>query len=493
VLVARGISRSFGVVQALDAVDFEIGGGEIVALAGENGSGKSTFAKILAGALLPDAGTIALDGETVQFTRPRDALDRGVALVTQEPTACRDLSIAENVLLTALPGALAPFVRRRYVERARALLGRIGIDVDPALPFGALRAGDRELAEVAKALATGPRFLILDEATSRLGEHDVERLFRILRSLKEEGTSTIVITHRLPEIVAIADRAVVLRDGRRVGELSGAKLSEERLSSMMVGRELKDFFHKRRVEIGEPVLRVEELVVDASPHPVSFEVRAGEVVGLAGLVGSGRTELLETIAGVRRPRGGRVLVDGAEATAAAPARALRRGIALVPEERHRQGLVLGGTVRENIVMGTWRLLFTHPRRDTSTARRVVQRLGIRTAGVGVAVLTLSGGNQQKVVVGRCLTRAPRVLLLDEPTRGIDVGAKEEMFRLIGEMLGEGIAILLVSSDVLEILGLADRVLVMHEGRIVGELPRDEATEARIVHLSAGGRDVLDAA
>jgi ABC-type sugar transport system ATPase subunit len=486
VLEARAISKRYGFVQALLNVDFAIGSGEIVALAGENGSGKSTLAKILAGAIPADAGEIVMNGEPCSFSKPRDALDAGIALVTQEPTACPAMSVAENLLLTRLPKPFSPFQRRRYRELARPLLEMIDVRVDPGAPFESLRAGDRELVEVGKALATEPRFLILDESTSRLGEADVDRLFRLLRRLREGGTSTVLITHRLPEIVRLADRAIVLRDGRNVGQLAREELSEERLSVTMVGRELTDYYHKRELTPGEPVLEVEGLVADGAKSPASFAVRAGELVGLAGLVGAGRTELLETVFGVRRSHGGRVLVGGREVRAGSPRDAIEKGIALVPEERHRQGLNLEGCVRENIAMGTWPLHRARRRRERLVSHRALEQLRIRTSGIEAPIRSLSGGNQQKVVIARCLARRPRVLLLDEPTRGIDVGAKAEVFALISELLADGMAIVMVSSDMLEILGLSDRVLVMHEREIVADLARAEATEERIAYLSAGG-------
>ena len=485
-LDATAISKRYGVVQALRDVNFAVGAGEIVALAGENGSGKSTLAKILSGAVKRDAGTVRVLGVEANYASPRAALADGVAIVAQEPTAVPGMSVAENVLLTQLPGPLSPFRRRAYNARARTILKRVGVSVPPEAPFDTLKAGDRELVEIAKALATEPRILILDEATSRFGERDVDRLFAILRRLRDEGTGVVLITHRLAEICELADRAVVLRDGVRVGELAREELAAEKLASMMVGRELTDYFHKRRVPIGDPVLRVDEVVVEGTSDPISFDVRAGEVVALAGLVGSGRSELLETIFGARRPRSGRVRIGGQEVRRPAPRRSLRNGMALVPEDRHRQGLNLYGTVRSNIALGSWRLLSAEPSRERRESDAAVRRLRIRTDRTTASIRSLSGGNQQKVVVARCLARKPRVLLLDEPTRGIDVGAKEEMFQLLGEMLEEGIAILLVTSEMMEVLGVADRVLVMHERRLVGELPRSEASEERIAFLSAGG-------
>jgi ABC-type sugar transport system ATPase subunit len=485
-LDAKGISKRYGVVQALREVDFAVGAGEIVALAGENGSGKSTLAKILAGSVARDAGTVHVLGREANYASPRAALADGVALVAQEPTAVPGMSVAENVLLTQLPRPLGAFRRREYNERARTILARVGVSVPPEVPFSTLKAGDRELVEIAKALAAEPRILILDEATSRFGERDVDRLFAILRRLCEEGTGVVLITHRLAEICELADRAVVLRDGELVAELARDELAAETIASMMVGRELTDYFHKRDVVIGEPVLTVDELVVKGTSEPISFDVRAGEVVALAGLVGSGRSELLETIFGARQPQSGHVRIGGREVRRPTPRRSLRNGIALLPEDRHRQGLNLFGTVRSNIVLGSWRLLAAEPGRERRDSEAAVQRLRIRTDRTSASIRSLSGGNQQKVVVARCLGRKPRVLLLDEPTRGIDVGAKEEMFRLLGEMLEDGIAIVLVTSEMMEVLGLADRVLVMHERRLVGELSRTEASDERIALLSAGG-------
>jgi ABC-type sugar transport system ATPase subunit len=488
-LSARGISKRYGAVQALAGVDLEMAEGEIVALAGENGSGKSTLVKILAGVVALDAGEIVLNGERREFARPHDALHEGIALVAQDVTAVPALSVAENVLLTRLPGPLRAFRRRAAAGQAAPFLHRIGIASDPLAAFGSLKLGERELVEVAKALAAEPRFLLLDEVTSRLAEDGVARLFALVRELRDEGVSTLFITHRLAEICELADRTVVLRDGKRVGEIPKQQTTEERLSAMMVGRELTGFFHKQTIQAAGPVLRLEGLLVAGSSSPVSLDVRGGEILGVAGLVGAGRTELLETIAGVRRPRGGRVLVAGVEVTPGSPSAALEAGIALVPEDRHRQGLVLTQSVRGNLTLGSWRpLSFARQRQERAVAEKAVQRLAIKTPGVDAPIRALSGGNQQKVVLGRCLATNPKVLLLDEPTRGIDVGAKEEIFRMIGEMLERGIAILLVSSDLLEILGLADRVVVLHERNVVGQIERDQVTEERIALLAGGGRE-----
>jgi ribose transport system ATP-binding protein len=488
VLVGAGITKRFGAVTALAGVDIRVDPGEVVALVGENGSGKSTLSRILSGVLTPDEGMVELDGVACSFSSPAQALEHGIALVAQELTAVPEMSVAENVMLTRIPVTLGRVRRRQLCVQAQPFLDAVGVRCDPAARFSSLRSGDRELVEVAKALAARPRLMILDEATSRLGESDVERLFSIVRRLREEGTSTLLITHRLREIVEIADRAVVLRDGRSAGELSRREVSDERLSSMMVGRDLVDFFHKRTIPFGRPLLEVDDLEVEGGRGPISFEVRAGEVLGLAGLVGAGRTEVLETIAGIRPVVAGSIRIDGAEVRNHSPRGALRAGLALVPEDRRGQGLVLGRSIAENVALGSWRTAgVVDRRRERREGADSIDRLRIRAPHADVEVRTLSGGNQQKVVLARCLSTNPKVLLLDEPTRGIDVGAKEEIFRLMGDMLEAGMGIVMASSELMELLGICDRILVLHDRAMAGELDRTDATEERIALLSAGGQ------
>ena len=487
-LEAAEIMKRFGPVTALSDVDMRVAAGEVVALVGENGSGKSTLARVIAGVHKPDGGQLRVDGESCDLASPADSLRRGIVLVAQELTAVPKMSVAENILLGSIPTTLRRAKRRRLYERARPLLDAVGVRCHPGTPFEQLRSGDRELVELAKALAAEPRLLILDEATSRLEENDVERLFGIVRRLREQGTATIIITHRLREIVAVADRAVVLRDGRNVGELPRAEITDERLSSMMVGRDLGDFYNKRHVAFGDNTLDVKDLLVAGASEPVSFQVRAGEVVGLAGLVGAGRTEVLETIAGVRRPLSGEVSVAGRPVAPGDPRAALRAGIALVPEDRRGQGLVLGRSLSENVTLGSRRSgKLVHKRQDRAQGEAAIKRLRIKARHPDDEVRTLSGGNQQKVVIARCLSFSPKLLLLDEPTRGIDVGAKQEIFRLMGEMLEAGLAIVIASSELTELLGTCDRILVMHDRALAGELGSEEASEERIALLSAGGR------
>ena len=486
ILDVVGVSKSFGVVRALDRVSFHLAPGEVLALAGENGSGKSTLAKILAGALAPDAGTITLGGEVVEFRGPHEALQAGVALVAQEPTVQPHMTIAENVLLHRLRRPMSIVRRRDLVAEANGYLREVGLDVDPRLSFAALPQGARELAEVAKALAAEPRLLILDEATTRLP--DPEHLFAVVeRRCAEQNMAAIIITHRLREIRRLSHRAVVLRDGAKVGELQREELTDERISSMMVGRELGDFFARSARQLGSEVLHVEGLVTDRSDHEIDLTVRQGEIIGVAGLVGSGRSELLETIAGGRRAHGGRVTVNGRHVVGGSPRAGMHAGLSLVPEDRWAQGLIRHEAIVTNVALARHRATErTNRLRDRRRARQAVGDYAVRCSSIDAAVQTLSGGNAQKVLLARCLDHAPSVLLLDEPTRGVDIGAKAEIYEIIDRMVAGGAAVVLASSDLLEILGLCDRVVVLHEGELVGELGRADATEERIALLSAGG-------
>jgi ABC-type sugar transport system ATPase subunit len=484
-LRAEGIGKSFGPVRALADVSLRVSAGEVVALAGENGSGKSTLARIIAGVLTADAGTVEFGGRQVSAASPRRALAAGVGLVSQEPTLVPHLSIAENILLAefSAPGRL---IRRSdLADRAAAHLDEVGLRVDPRRAAGSLGAGDLELVELAKALASSPRLLILDEVTARLP--DPGRLFDVVRRCQERGVATILITHRLREIRQLAGRAAVLRDGRLVAELPRGELTDERIAAAMVGRELGEYFHKRQVVPGGARLEARGLVTDRSAHPVSVTVRAGEIVGVAGLVGAGRSELLETVAGARRARGGAILVDGAPVRIRRPRQAQQAGIVLVPEDRFSQGLSRAHSVRDNLATPWLRALARSSRsRDQARAAAAVRDYRIRCPDVHAPAGSLSGGNAQKVVLARAFQLAPKVLLLDEPTRGVDIGARSDIYSFLGGLAAQGTAILLASSDLLELLGLADRIVVLAEGRIAGELNRDSATEEAIALLALGG-------
>lgn len=486
-----GITKRYGAVTALDQVSLTIREGEVIALAGENGSGKSTLMKALSGVVVPDSGHILIDGEQVRFSAPKDAIDRGIGFVAQELTVVPTLSVYENVMLPVLRHRAARAINRRaMITRTRALLARLGLErIDPRRRVGQLGPVEQTFVEIAKALVTEPRVLILDEATSRLSEEEVVAVLALVRALREQGLTTVMITHRISEMTSTADRAVVLRDGRYIGELSSDELEEQTLVRMMVGRDLQAKARSSAPQTrGEPILIAEGVRAVAGGPETSLTVSGGEIVGLAGLVGAGRTELLESLYGLRPRHGGRLSIDGAELAASNVRRSLDAGLVLVPEERRGQGLIVSDTIENNYHLGSprWYRLVRR-RRMRSETRAAIARFGVKARDVLAGVSTLSGGNQQKVVFARALSSAPRVLLLDEPTRGVDVGAREEIYDIVREQAEAGMGVLLASSDMTEILGVADRVLVMHEHRIVGELRGDEITEDNIGLLSAGGR------
>jgi L-arabinose transport system ATP-binding protein len=496
-LVLAGLSKGFAGVQALSDVSLTVHRGEILALVGENGAGKSTLLRILSGDHVPDAGTIRLGGRTVSFASPLDARRSGIRVIYQEPEIIGGVDVAENIYVGELPRRGPLVWRRRLRELVQADLERYGFrDVLPVQLMGEqLSAAQRQLVEIMRALKSDVRVLALDEPTSSLTDTEVERLFALVRQLRAQGVAIIYVSHRIKEILQLADRVAVLRDGRLVATRPVAELSEDEIVRLMVGRQLEDVFHRRRAARADVVLRVEEL---HSPwhRAVSLEVRAGEVVGLAGLVGAGRTELAKVIFGELPLTSGRVLVGGRAVTIRRPGDAIRLGLGFAPEDRRREALIMVRSVMENVSLAILRLLtrfhLVRPARERRIARELVDRLRVRTPSLEQEVRKLSGGNMQKVVLARWLARRPKLLILDEPTRGIDVGAKAEIYRLIDELANEGIAILLISSELPEILGLSDRILVMQGGTLTGELPGAAATEEQVLslamaaHLSAAG-------
>ena len=481
--------RRFGGVHALRAAELEVAPAEVHALVGENGSGKSTLLRILSGQLRPDAGALSLDGQEVAFANPSEALRRGIATVTQETTLAPELSVAENIFLGRLArrGGLVDWRRTR--RRALAALDRLGLRIDPATPVKSLRPDQQQLVEIARALSTEARLVILDEPTSSLTDDEVESLFAIVRRLREQGVATIFVSHRLNEIFALADRVTVLRDGRTVGSGGIGELDRPRLIQLMVGRALENVAAAGAPpEVDRPVLRVRGLTLAGAFADVDLDVGAGEIVGLAGLVGAGRSELLESLFGLR-PASGSVEVAGVPVRRRSPRRAVRDGLAFVPADRKRQGLVLQMSVRENLTMAATaralRLRVPSASRELAAVGKAVRELDIRAHSAHLPVSTLSGGNQQKVVLGKWLATEPSVLMLDEPTRGVDIGAKGEIYRLLLDAAGRGLGVLVSSSEIPELLVLCDRILVLFRGRIVASLSREEATEARIAHFAGG--------
>lgn len=491
------LSKRFPGVVALDRVDLTLRPGEVLAVVGENGAGKSTLMKILAGVQRPDSGTIAIDGKPVAIDSVHAALQHGIVLIHQELNLAENLDVGANIFLGREPRRFGFIHRRRIDEDTRGLLQSIQLNVSPRTLVERLSIGHRQLVEIAKALSVSARILIMDEPTSSLSQHETETLFRLIRELRARGVSIVYISHRLAEVQTLADRVVVLRDGRNAGELAGAEIRPERMVALMVGRDVSLFQGVRRRTFGDVVLDVDNLVVPAHPRQrLSFSVRAGEIVGLAGLVGAGRTEVLLALFGLQPARSGKVQVGGNAVKMQNPREAIRAGLALVPEDRKMQGLVLEMTVEENISLASLRqrsyartfIDFGRERRD---AEAMIGKLHLRPPNPRQVVQTLSGGNQQKAVLARWLLLQPRVLLLDEPTRGVDIGAKEEMYNLIEQTAETGTAILFVSSDMPEVLGLADRILVMHEGQITGALSRAEATEQAVMRLATGNAALGD--
>jgi rhamnose transport system ATP-binding protein len=484
-------AKAYGAVRAAHDVSIALRSGEVRALAGENGAGKSTIVRMLAGVQRPDSGHVEIDGEPVDFGGPADARDKGIAVIYQEPTLFPDLSVAENVMMGRHPlGSLRRIDRRQLHRTVKDLMDRLGVRLDPEQPVRGLSIADQQIVEIAKALSFDARVLIMDEPTAALSGREVERLFGVVRTLQERGAAVLFISHRLDEIFEISTTVTVLRDGEVTHDGPTAELDTDGLVRRMVGRELSQLYPKLLAEIGGTVLRVEHLTREGVFMDVSFEVRRGEIVALAGLVGAGRSEVARAIFGIDTPDAGHVEVDGARLKRGSPAAAMRAGIGLVPEDRRQQGLVMELSIERNI--GLTRLQVLRNRlgiigagSEAKLASDWATKLQLRFHRLSDPVGFLSGGNQQKVVLGKWLATNPKVLIIDEPTRGIDVGTKAEVHRLMSELAGEGLAVLMISSELPEVLGMADRVLVMHEGRIARELSRADADEESVVRAATG--------
>ena len=494
-LEVRDLCKRFPGVLALRQVSLRVEPGEVVAVIGENGAGKSTLMKILAGVQTPDSGEIRLEGQPVWIDSVRAATHLGIALIPQELNLSDNLDVAANLFLGREPHRLGWIDRRRLIEASRPLLQQVGLDCSPTTLVNRLSIGHQQMVEIAKALSINARILIMDEPTSSLSQHEAEQLFRVIKDLRSRGVSVVYISHRLGEVKELADRVVVLRDGQNAGELARTEIDHDRMVKLMVGRDLSQLYQRPSHVAGSPVLEVQGLRTIAHPkHELNFTLRAGEIVGLAGLVGAGRTETLRVLFGVDPALGGTLRVNGQLLNLRSPREAIRAGLALVPEDRKQQGLILEMAVRENLSLASLRRdarhSFLNRDREDDITRQMIRDLNIRTPGPKQLAQYLSGGNQQKIVLGKWLALEPRLLLLDEPTRGIDVGAKQEIYRLMEELAGRGVAILFVSSEMEEILRMSDRALVMHEGRITGELPRGELSEESIMQLATGRTQAL---
>ncbi|WGR68684.1 MULTISPECIES: sugar ABC transporter ATP-binding protein [unclassified Bradyrhizobium] len=500
VLLADRVSKSFAGVKALQDVDFDLRRGEVHALMGENGAGKSTLMKILAGVHTDYQGAILVEGCTASFTGVRDAENAGIAIIHQELNLVPELSVADNIFLGREPLIGGMLIDgRRMVRAAERLLQRLGVTIAAESRVAELRVGEQQLVEIAKALSLNARILIMDEPTSALSSSECGTLFKIVRQLASEGVAIIYTSHRIEEVLDLADRVTVLRDGRRVVTAPIGELSRGAIISAMVGRDMIASDRGTVAQNGAIVLSVSDLTLDTlgphgwkrTLHGISFELRRGEVLGIGGLLGAGRTEILESIFGVARGwRGGEIAIDGVAVEIGSPADAYRLGVALVSEDRKERGLHLTASICDNIALPSISAMSRFGLRafaaERALAAEMVRRLSVRCTGISQQAAALSGGNQQKVVIGKWLATEPRILLLDEPTRGIDIGAKQEIYRLIFDLAAQGLGIVVVTSELPELLLLSDRILVMCEGRQTGILSRESATQEAVMRLAAPG-------
>ena len=493
-LKMENISKEFGGIAALREVTFSARAGEVHALMGENGAGKSTLMKILAGAYTHEGGRIIIDDAEVNIHSPRDAINKGISVIYQEFSLARHLTVAENILIESIGSSF--LVDRKALEaKARSLLSGMGFDeIDTRGVVGDLPVAYQQVVEICKALSRDCTILVLDEPTAVLTNHETEKLFTLVRKLRNRGVCIIYISHRLDEIFALCDRVTVLKDGQYVGTWVTGDLDHDRLTSLMIGRDLSDFFPPRHATIGEVAIEVCDLNAGQLVKDVSFAVRRGEVVGIGGLVGSGRTETLRAIFGADHRDGGTVRIDGTAVSIKGPGDAVRAGIGFLPEDRKQQGVILDLPVLTNAVLtplnpwlGKFGLIRDAAERQATETMR--SQLRLKAADIDVEVGTLSGGNQQKVALMKWLASSCRILLLDEPTRGVDVGAKVEIYKVINELAQSGAAVVMVSSEMLELIGVCDRLLIMKAGRIRGELHREEFSEERIIELAMGSDNV----
>ncbi len=486
-LQMKGITKQFPGVLALNNVDFSVELGKVVALVGENGAGKSTLMKILAGVLNKDKGEIYIQGQKANIDSPLSARKYGISVIYQELMDLPNMDIAENIFLGREMKIGRIFSNKKEMHKqAKELISRVALNVDTHTKIADLSIAQRQMVEVAKALSLDAKIIIMDEPTSSLTSTETEVLIQIINRLRESNVAVIFISHRMEEITRIADEVVVLRDGEMVGRLDKNEIEEQRIINMMVGREINDLFAKEEAEISDIALEVKNLNTDFLKD-INFHVRKGEILGFAGLVGAGRSEVMRAVFGIDSKESGEIYINGEKVEIKSTVDALKYGIGYVPENRQEQGLVLGMTVRENISLPELRNIsrydFIDKRKEKDLAEKYIDELNIRTPSQEQRVRNLSGGNQQKVVISKWMATKPKILILDEPTRGIDVGAKKEIHMLMSQLAKEGVAVIMISSELPEILGMSDRIIVMHEGRIKGELMREEASQEAIMKLA----------
>ncbi|HHV61196.1 MAG TPA: sugar ABC transporter ATP-binding protein [Firmicutes bacterium] len=490
-LVMKNISKTFPGVKALDGVTFEVQKGEVHALVGENGAGKSTLIKILSGAYRPDGGEILLRGQRVEINTPGQAQQLGISVIYQELDLIPHMTIPENIFVGREPArALGLVDWREMGKKAQALMASVGMNLPLNIPVRKLSAAQQQMVAIARALSLNADIIVMDEPTASLTQNEIQILFRVIEKLKASGVTIIYISHRLEEIFQIADRVTVLRDGKYIGTWPVGEVGVDHIIRCMVGRDLKEKYPRERVPRGEEILRVEGLTHEPYFRDVSFSLHAGEILGIAGLVGAGRSEIMRSIVGADEKDSGEVYLFGKKVDIKSPHDAIRLGIGLLPEERKLQGLILQLDVRSNISLPILDRLsrwgFIRRLLEYRAVVDIIDRLGIKTPSPEQKVKNLSGGNQQKVVFAKWFLRGCRVFIFDEPTRGIDVGAKLEIYKLMNELVRDGVGIIVISSDLPEVLGISDRLLVMHHGRIAGELRHEEATQEKVLNLAFGG-------
>lgn len=489
----NNISKAFPGVQALDNVDFNLKKGEVLGLIGENGAGKSTLIKIIGGIINKDSGSVSLDGSAVDIRHPKKAEELGISIIHQELNLLPNLTIADNIFIgrekTSAPGVIDEAKMR---NEASSLLDKVGLKVSPETLVEELSVSQKQMVEIAKALSFESRIIIMDEPTSSLTDSEVEILFSIIGELKKMDVAIVYVSHKMEEIFKLCDRVQILRDGKHIDTLKLSETTEDEIITLMVGRKLETLFEKTEHPIGEEVLRVENLSTDNGVKNISFSLRRGEVLGFAGLVGAGRSEVMRAIFGLDKVTGGLIFLGGREVSMVHPSKAIASNLGFVPEDRKKQGLVLDLSVKENVSMANLdavsNLGVVDLRKEKTIVKGFIDKLRLKTPNEDAVVSSLSGGNQQKVVLAKWLSTKPRILILDEPTRGIDVGAKKEIYHIINELAGEGVSIIMISSELIEILSMSDRIVVMHEGEWKGTLDASEASQELIMTtaLSANG-------
>lgn len=489
ILEMKNITKVFPGVKALDDINFELLKGEIHALVGENGAGKSTLMSVLAGVHTDFEGMIIMDGEPVRFSNPKEAIKHGVGIIYQELDLVPEFTVGENIFLADEPGIkslgkLGVLSRKKIYSETARLLSGLGFEIDPRAKVGSLSIGEQQLVQIIKAIRLSAKVLVMDEPTARLAHDEIETLFRIMKVLKEKGVSIIYISHHMEEILQVSDRVSVLRDGKVVGTVQRLSTSLSEIVQMVVGKKLSGGITRPDIEKGEEILAVKDLALDHVFSGISFKICAGEILGIGGLVGSGRTEMAHCIFGVERPSGGEILVCGKKVKIRSPFDAIKNNIILIPEERKAQGLILNHSVMSNLSLSYLRIISKYQmingRKRNQLARNMVDRLRIKTPSLNQEVGNLSGGNQQKVVLGKWLPLKPMVIILDQPTRGIDIGAKREIYDLIAELAESGSGVIIISDELPELLGLADRIMVINKGRKTFEFNRNEVNQSQLL-------------